>query len=347
MKENKEVPDFIAFIQIDNEFIDMNNISWDINPTFPVKAINFGIEVFISNFSSMSSIHINLCNIKVNTLIPSDLRDVNVNLRFLYFNSTYFEGIEYESTLSILYNTNLGYSFSGASIHKFRNTSTVNELTYKRTEVKNFGLILIGLLQLILLIDIFFLIDHKIKRRLPIATLCIVTLTIFIYVFIGSFFEAKNNGLFIYPLGVFFHGYNDHIIFNLIYFTMVSCLFESWLLLRENKKQQILFFIFLLTPRLLGYGLSLSIEALTWLLWAYIVNNHSYLIKTKLDMLLGIISGLSSKVFVEWTIYSALSYEHYTLYDKETALVHIVGGIIFAIAVLILYKKGDWLKLER
>jgi len=75
------------------------------------------------------------------------------------------------------------------------------------------------------------------------------------------------------------------------------------------------------------------------------VDASSDLIRSKLDVLLSIVSGLPSMVFVGWVIEYVLFPARLTSYDRIDALRHIGGGLLFLLIVLILHRKA-WLTLK-
>jgi hypothetical protein len=176
----------------------------------------------------------------------------------------------------------------------------------------------------------------------PIITASIVAFTLILYVFVGSGYEllAKNWMLpFFAPLAVFIHGFDWHIFGDLVYFVILSTVFEWFLRMKGQwmKKPMLLwYFAPLFVPTVLvgGFGLSLSIEIMTWTLWTYIVMNYRALITDRIRTFLAVLAGIPSYVFIGWV--ATLSFGSENQYDMSEALLHVLFGIASGLVLVVL-----------
>jgi len=193
----------------------------------------------------------------------------------------------------------------------------------------------------------------KILKYFPFITAVLIWITIFIFTFIGSGFELNTTNLKIPYSFISFliHGSNEHINGNLIYFTTVSVLSELFIKIRGKsfKKDWIIWFFcplvfpsFLAIRNLISYGefsfgLSSSIESMTWFLWMYIIANFKEVIKNKRHVLMAILSGIPSYVFFGWLIAFLFGYFNSDPYNQNLAVGHAIYGVVTLIIALILY----------
>lgn len=184
----------------------------------------------------------------------------------------------------------------------------------------------------------------------PFLSVFLIWLTLFLYVFAGSGYEVNTSGLsWLLPFSIFIHGYNGHINGNLIYFAILSVLFETFVKIKgKNIKKDLAtwYLIALFSPTLLsistflkqanfGFGLSFSIEIGTWTLWAYIIHEYHEVVKNRICVLMAILSGVPSVVFLEWFVQYFLGYTK-DPYNNSLAIWHIAVGIASGIVVLVI-----------
>jgi hypothetical protein len=313
-----------------------------------------GIRLYLENFRPLTSVEFQVNNIEMVQIKSDTLSDTEVIADYNYVNAT---DVSYDAVFS-LYGKIGVYDLSIASIHTFTDKfdGTAIYRTQHRAEVLNYLIIFyVILLGAGLLISISF-IAPKLTFRLPFVTLIIIEASVFLYVFVGSgfeinFFPSKENFRLLFPMAFLIHGSDQHINSNLLpYFTLLSLLFESWLLIRNKFSS--LFWWYLaplfadsvicgtwsfLTSGRFGFGLSLSIEAMTWTLWAYIIKNHEKILKRNYDVLFSILAGIPSVVFLGWllnivynpvqTAYYQILTTNHVLYGSITMF--IIFGAIF------------------
>ena len=303
--------------------------------TICFERIYAGVRFILHNFTSGSTIQIKLYNIHINRSFS--LSEVYVSVRFFdLVTSKNIQEIEYKATFSVMYKTIFGTTFSAASLHK---ETTYPHTFYRKEVTPLFTNALIAGLAILFVWEIIALIKPRSFRYFPFFSLMLILVTIYLYVFVGSSYEVRNEWELIPFLSVFFHGFDNHIKYNLLYFSIVSFLFETWLDLKNDKNLLFLYLLFLFIPGCCGFGLSGSIETLTFLLWGYIIRNYRYLIKSGRDVIFCILSGISAKGFVEWAFDYLLEFSSYDPYYTDLALRHIFCGIFSGIIVLLLLLK--------
>jgi len=195
--------------------------------------------------------------------------------------------------------------------------------------------------------------------RYPFFTLGTICISLFTYTFLGTGYELQllptnsiSPVLFL-PISVFAHASYDHIVGNLVYFTIVSFLFESWVKVRSNLREFILFYVLFFclsyVPGLLttilkngsGFGLSFTVEALSASLSGYIISNRERLLHSKKDVLATLMAGLTISGFWNWLIVFTLLNSVSTTYDVGMAAGHIFFGACSFLMALFIYELLD------
>jgi hypothetical protein len=98
-------------------------------------------------------------------------------------------------------------------------------------------------------------------------------------------------------------------------------------------------------PSLLGnqqfsFGLSFSIEIMTWTLWAYIIRHYHELIKNRICIFMAILSGIPSYTFLGWVVSYSFGFSS-DPYGSSLAVCHIVVGILSGIVVMLIVFGHD------
>jgi hypothetical protein len=270
-------------------------------------------------------------DITLTPLLPRDLSGLELTLTF---NSANKSDFGYSSTFSVLNR----YGISVASRHYF--TVRLNEYDTSpryedRVGIPSFLTSLVVVAAILCMASLA-LVFRSEARWFPFISTFLIWIALFVYVFLGSWHDVEaKNWSWLGPLSVFFHGDNNHISYNLFYFAVLSVAFESFAKLKEDdtQKDTIVYYAFLLFSPVLwalatrqgAYGLSYSIEAGTWALWAYIVANHC-LIKNRLTTLVVIVSGVPIYTLLGWVLRYALG-GTYDPWDMMLSVGHIEFGI--------------------
>jgi hypothetical protein len=308
-----------------------------------------GFQLYKREFQSKESITVIVKNITVSSHFSSNLSGVRP--RFL--NSTFsLADISYDMVISI-YNR---YGISIASGHFF-------VMCYKRGQIEyppEFRGNLESYLKFLCATAIFtgFVVLLSIKKEVilsyfPFISVFLIWFSLLIFIFIGSGYEL-NVSYFKVPFSVIaflIHGDNQHINGNLVYFTIVSFLSELFIKMRGKTMKNL--FVWFLCPLFVfpevsqvvqllktgkfGFGLSFSIESMTWSLWAYIIANFKEVIKNKLHVFMVLLSGIPLQCFFDWLLYFLLGYYKDNPYYENLAIGHILYGVVTLIIILILY----------
>jgi hypothetical protein len=353
--DSNETFDFSVFIYTDKGLFDFSNAKVDyISGEFYVDTIKdgSGLELYAKEFHAEKSLKLKVENVSVTPQFSLGMSSVELNFQ----NATNFQlsDISYNAVFSV-YNL---HGISIASKHIF----TVRLNQYNQIPYCDYRNNLVNYLNILcietILIGIFLVLIYfrkEISVYFPYLSAFLVWTTIFIYIFVGSGYEINETNSKIPCLFVSFlvHGDNAHINSNLVYFSIVSILLELFIKMKRKKLKMDLVFWFLvplLLPLLVslgsfircgqfGFGLSYSIESMTWFLWAYIIVNFKEVIKNRLRVFMAIFSGIPSYVFVEWLIGFLFGYYSKNYYHQNQALEHIIYGIISALVTMALLKS--------
>ena len=320
------------------------------NPFYVTKtADGSGLTLYVKNLTEESCVSFQADNINIDSKPLPDLHSLRIYVDPVEpLGSTQ---MEYELVLSIFGTNRFGF-FSLASIRSFtqeiRDGVVTSPYYFHRAQGLEYTLFFCTGLYIISLGILFlFVYPEPTKARFPFVTFILLVITACLYAFAGSGWEkAHLHPLADYEaltkgLSVFFHGYDGHITGNLFYFIPLSILMESWLKLRRDIGTFIGWYVFpLLLPLFIrGFGLSLSIESMTWVLWARIIKEKR---KKKVDLLLTIFSGIPSIVFFGW-FYQILFSRSTIPYYQSLELLHVAWGLITLVGLLIVaslvYRK--------
>ena len=309
-----------------------------------------GLTLYARNLTEGSCVGFQVDNIGIDSETLSDIHALRIYADPVEpLGSTQ---MEYELVLSIFGTNPLGY-FSLASICSFTQEIREGVVTspyylYRAQGSEYTIFFCIGLYLVSLGILFLFVYPEPTKKWFPFATFTLLVITACLYVFAGSGWEkAHLHPLADYEaltrgLSVFFHGYDGHITGNLFYFIPLSILMETWMRLRRDIGTFIGWYVFpLLLPLFIGgFGLSLSIESMTWVLWARIILEERK--KKKVDLLLTIFSGIPSIVFFGW--FHQILFSRSTIpYYQSLELLHVAYGLVTLVGLLVIaglvYRK--------
>lgn len=308
-----------------------------------------GIEVDCDDLGPSDHFGFLVGEIKTTPLLQS-IRDTDLRVSFTQGNESDFS---YSSAVSLL--NNQGISILGRYYHTVRLNQGTNYLRYDdRAPSPIFLNVLIAVITTFFIGVAAIMVWQK-ARFLPIISLLILLVTLSLYVFLGSGFEINGrNWWWLFPLSVLIHGSHWHIIGNLVYFMILSVLFELFLKMKAQwlrRDMTIWYFLPLFipisfyVPKLLinkqfDFGLSYSIEIMTWALWAYIIGHYHELIKNRICLLMAILSGIPSFTFLGWVVSFSFGFSS-DPYDSSLAVGHIVVGIVSGIVVLLIVFGHD------
>jgi len=349
--EGNETFSLSTFVYIDMGLVKFSNITVTyLEGNFSVGKIEdeSGIELYVRELRPKGIIKLRVQGITVTPKLSLDLSEVRLRLQG-NFNET---DVGYEAVFSV-YN-HLGISI--ASKHFF--TVKLNQTGHsfhceERTNLEFYLNVLLIISGLIGLASIFLVIEQKSKKNwirnwFPFISAVLVWLTIFVYVFIGSgseinYLAVNRSFKTVFSLfSILIHGFNEHINRNLIYFSLSSFLLETFIKARKEHIKKDLFlwyFLPLIFPSVMnlpafllyeqfGYGLSFSIEFMTWALWAYILMHYRELIKKKIHIFMVILSGIPSIVFFGWFIGYIMGNYAKNQYFQSLAKDHVFTGIV-------------------
>ena len=302
-----------------------------------------GVRVYCNSLAPSEDLSFVTQDINITPLILQGLENVELNLNFVQGNLNSSKQYYYDALISLL--NNQGRSI--ASRYYFTVGVGQNGSELVNDDRNSFGyFIALIVVVTVLFIGMAAMITWHSPKWFPIITLSIVFLTLFLYVFVGSSYEISDENwsrLFV-PLLVFIQGYDWHIFGNLIFFTIVSVLLESFLRMKHQWMKIGMFWWYFLplyiVPILVavplgGFGLSLSIEIMTWSLWAYIVSNYKEFITNKINTFLVVLAGIPSYVFVSWLVPFLFGSFNNDPYDASEAFLHIVFGVVSGLGVLL------------
>jgi hypothetical protein len=357
--ESDKTLELSAFVYVDMDLVKFSNTTiTPLTRNFLVGEIEdaSGIELYAKNFQPRNLLILKIENITVTPRLSLNLSGVELNIRSITFNES---DIGYKAVFSI-YNS---YGLSIGSRYFF----TVRLNQYNQWPRYEDRTNLTGYLNALLIVTflagvalILLATEKEIMRWFPFASMFLVWITLFLYIFLGSGPEINTMTNLKGPfsaISFLIHGYNKHINDNLVYFTLLSVLFESFIKIRGKSIERDLvkwYSLPLISPGLLGifevikqgefgFGLSYSIEIMTWALWAYIISRSKELIKSKLQTLMAILSGIPSFVFIGWLVYFLFGYYATDPYYRDLALDHIFIGVVSAVfIVLTIFGKEIW-----
>jgi len=366
--ETNETIKLSAFVYVNMGLVKFSNITvTNLEGNFLVRKIEdeSGIQLHVEEFEPESVIKLKVQNITVTPQLSLNLSKVRLRLQGNFNESD----IGYEAVFSV-YNL---YGISIASKH-FLTIKLNHAGQYvhyeERTNPEFYLNVLFLISSLIGLANIFLAIEQKsgknrVRNWFPFISVVLVWLTIFVYIFIGSgseinYFVTDKNLKAIFSIFSFLiHGFNKHINRNLVYFSLNSILLETFIKIRKKHMKRDLFlwyFLPLIFPGLtnvpafllcgeFSYGLSFSIEIMTWSLWAYILMHYKELIEKRIYIFMTILSGIPSITFFEWFIGYIMGNYTKNPYYQNLATRHVSFGIMGAIVICILayfYKKLDF-----
>jgi hypothetical protein len=318
---------------------------------FSVWEISDGSGIEVDYYSLAPSDHLGFVieEIEITPLLHS-IRDTDLKVSFTQGNESDFS---YNSAVSLL--NDQGISILSRYYHTVRLNQGTNYLRYEDRATSPIYLnVLIAVMTTFFIGVGAIMVWHK-ARLLPIISVFILLVTLALYVFLGSGFEINGrNWWWLFPLSVFVHGSDWHIIGNLVYFMILSVLFELFLKMKAQwlrRDMTIWYFLPLFIPIIVyipnlfgnqqfGFGLSYSIEIMTWTLWAYIISHYHELIKNRICLLMAILSGIPSFTFLGWVVSFSFGFSS-DPYDSSLAVGHIVVGILSGIVVLLIVFGHD------
>ncbi len=192
-------------------------------------------------------------------------------------NITLFEATQASSTASLAVN---GYLPSGTYSYEYaysvfgqrgpfhsslRSDDVINWIgqgagnrDFPRSHVESLLLLFFGAIWLIMMGAVVVARWPRYKVRFPFATLVVMASVLSVYIFIGSgtevqFFSSLTT--FRLPLEFLFHGYDDHIVYNLFFFAIVGVILESAFRIRRKVRLFVGFFVLPLVADSLLFGL--------------------------------------------------------------------------------------------
>ncbi|MFH7835682.1 MAG: hypothetical protein QXL51_03715 [Candidatus Aenigmatarchaeota archaeon] len=313
------------------------------NVTIKYLKPNYSASFIINNITFKSS------QVALNeTFLPK----MSIKINGIASIPPHWKDVSFERSLRLF---NKGFSVKSEYIYPFVNVEdkiVIEEVPMLRIFVKE--VLFIFILSLVLIIIGIFLIFNKFISwlRHPLFTHIILLINTFTYVFIGTGNEVnllpELSWFKTYlPLSIFYHADIDHLIFNLVYFLIISTLAETWL----NVKSKMDAFIYYISPfifnaildisRIISYGylpmgLSFVVILLTINVWAYILKNWKQVIKKRVDVLVTLLSGIPMFSLINWTLYLLLSEKIIGAFNTSLALSHVIMGIIGLIMVFII-----------
>jgi len=341
--------DFSFFLHIaSGGKLDFNNTETSyLHGNFTVWKISdgSGVEVDCNSLAPSDYLSFVTQQIKVTPLFQG-IEDTEMSLSFSSGNLSDFD---YNGVISLF--NNQGISVGSRYYFNIRLNQYGGELRHYDRSFSPYLNALIAVTTT-LFIGIVAMITWHRAKWFPIITVSILLVILFLYVFVGSGYEifakARNWGWLSIPFSVLLHGYDWHIFGNLVYFTVLSVLLESFLIMRGQPRRKDIgwwYFLPLFSPIFFipiwqGFGLSLSIEAMTWTLWAYIIRNHDELITNKTRTFLAVLAGIPSSIFLGWVVSYSFGFDS-NLYDGSEAFGHIFFGVASCVVVSIVAFRSE------
>ena len=318
---------------------------------FSIWEISDGSGIEVACYDLVPSDHFSFLvgEIKITPLLQS-IRDTDLRVSFTQGNESDFS---YSSAVSLL--NDQGISILSRYYFTVRLSQGTNYLTYEDRVTSPIYLNVLITVMIIFFIGVGAIMAWQRARLFPIISVFILLVTLSLYVFLGSGFEIDGRyWWWLFPLSVFIHGYDWHIIGNLVYFMILSVPFESFLKMKSQWLRRdiaIWYFLPLFIPIIVsipslllsqqfGFGLSFSIEIMTWTLWAYIIRHYHELIKNRICILMTILSGIPSYIFLGWVVSYSFGFSS-DPYDSSLAVCHIVVGILSGIVVTLIVFGHD------
>jgi hypothetical protein len=362
--ESNKTMVFSAFVYLDKGRVKFSNTTIvPLGGNFSHAEIvdSSGIELYARELEKKTSLILRVDNITLTPIFSSDLSGLELSIRSTdTFNET---DIGYDAVFS----ARNEYGLSFASRHFF--TVRLSEQgRYTRYEDRvAVSIYLNGLLIITVLVGLGIILSQlrqKVKHWFPFVTIIVIWSSIFLYVFVGSGPEINTivspKAPFV-ALSFLIHGDNWHINGNLIYFIIVSLLFETFIKIRNKSVRRDLttwYALPLVVPVLLavaqftglggfGYGLSFSIEIMTWALWAYIISKSAEVLTRKIYILCAILSGIPSYGFFNW-LFSFFLGSTDDPYTWGLAMGHVILGIVSALVIMgVIFGKDIRIYLKR
>jgi hypothetical protein len=341
---------FSAFVYLDKGRVKFSNttiVPLSGNFSYAEIVDSSGIELYSRELQAKTSLILRVDNITLTPIFSSDLSGLELSI---HSTGTFNENdIGYDAVFS----ARSEYNLSFASRHFF--TVRLSEQSrYARYEDRvAVSTYLNELLIITVLIGVGIILSQlrqKVEYWFPFVTAIVIWSSIFLYVFVGSGPEINTivspKAPFV-VLSFLIHGDNWHLNGNLIYFIIVSLLFEIFIKIRNKsvRRDLVIWYALPLTvPVLLsvlqfvgrggfGYGLSFSIEIMTWALWAYIISKSTEVLTRKIHILCAILSGIPSYGFFNW-LFSLFLGTTDDPYTWSLAMGHVLIGIISAFVIM-------------
>jgi hypothetical protein len=340
------------FLYIGSGVLKFNNTkTTKLHGNFSVSEISdgSGIEVYCNELAPSDYLRFRTEEIKTTPLLQS-IRNAELRLSFTHVNQSDFD---YDAVVSLL--NDQGISIASRYYYTVRlNQDSSYSTYYERTIFPIYLNVLITAIATFFIGTIAMMIWHR-ARWFPSTSTFILLITIALYVFVGSGYEINaRNWWWLFPLSVFIHGYDWHIFGNLVYFIILSVLFESFLKMKTDRTRAdmaVWYFIPLFLPIIFSmptlilneqfsFGLSFSIEIMTWTLWAYIISHYKELIINRICLLMAILAGIPSFIFLGWVVSYSFGLSN-DPYESSLAVGHIMLGILSGLGVLLIVFWND------
>jgi len=315
-----------------------------------------GIEVDCSSLAPSDHLSFIIEDIKTTPMLQN-IRDTDLRVSFPQGDESDFS---YNSAVSL-------QNDQGVSIvSRYYETVGLNQSThYLRYEDRVTSPIYLNVLIAVMATFFVGMVAMKAWQRarwFPIISIFILLITLSLYVFLGSGSEINGkHWWWLFPLSIFIHGYDWHIVGNLFYFMILSILFELFLRIRAQwmkRDMAIWYFLPLFFPFVFsisnlivneqfGFGLSFSIEIMTFALWLYIIKQHDELMKNRICLLMAILSGIPAYTFLGWVVSFSFGFSN-DPYESSLAIWHIIVGVLSGMGVpLFVFRHDIWQKLKK
>lgn len=296
-----------------------------------------GFIVYIPEWRASENVQFLVDSINVTSDFPIDFSSLAFN-PISYPIPSEPPRLEFEGILAVVGRTFVGTQ-SIASFHQFTYNGIPQPLE-KRVQTRAYFSMFFAFLYLFALLIPLLIWRPEIWVRFPFATLTLVLLMVFLYVFIGSGREILAmppcpwNNFKILGFGTFMHVSDDHILGNLAVFIPLSMLMELWLNVKSDWRKFAIWYILPILASMVvfvGIGFSIANEFVAWALWGLVIVDQKT--KTRLDLLLCLFSGVMAYTFFSW-LFSYLPYVYSpaasTLWGL-TAQIHLLTGLIGAV----------------
>lgn len=327
--------------------LEFNGTNWSIlqgNLSIWEISDKSGIEVACYDLAPSGHLSFIVEQIKTTPLLRN-IKDIDLKLSFSQGNDSVFS---YSGVISLL--NDEGISITSRDYQMVRLNQNASYLRYEDRTTSQIHLNVLVATATAFSIGAVAMLAWNRARMFPIISVFILLITLFLYLFVGSGFEINGRyWWWLFPISIFIHGSDWHIVGNLVHFVMMSVLFESFLKARNQwmKRDMAIWYAIplflplvfstpsLITGRQFSFGLSFSIEIMTWTLWAYIASHCHKLVRSRISLLMSILSGIPSYVFLGWVISYSFGFAG-DPYDNSLAIWHIAVGGISGIGVLLI-----------